>query len=202
MEGGDLRMTSRRFFLLTIVFFFAGSLPFLVGHPSAVASAGLSLGFSAPLEHTPVLLILMAFGLLAALLPREGLVLIPVAFSLTILLGGMLFLDLNHYAALRYFILGSVLCLGLLMAIVRDKFTLLTLLVAASLGFHLGGFYMMEVPSIASPIYYLIGTLLSLGFGFAIALAFGVTFLGDHEASWERVKQSPQGALLRRFMGS
>lgn len=190
-------MSSRRFIFFFATIFAFGALPFLISQPSAIASAGLNLGFSAPLQHMPVLVMLMTTGLVAALLPRDGLVLMPVAFALMTMLGGMLMLDINYYPGLRYFMLGAILCMGLLIGIAREKLTVMMLLVLASLGFHLGGFYMTGIPAIAAPIYYLLGVLLSLGLGFAIAVAFGVTVIGDHEAAWTKLKQSPRFTLIR-----
>ncbi len=190
-------MSSRRFILFFAAIFTFGALPFLIVQPSAIASAGLNLGFSAPLQHIPVLVMLMTAGLVAALLPRDGLLLMPVAFALMIMLGGVVVLDMAQYPGLRYFMLGAILCMGLLIGIAREKLTVLMLLVLASLGFHLGGFYMGAVPAIAAPIYYLLGVLMSLGLGFAIAVAFGVTVVGDHEAAWKKLKKSPRMALIR-----
>lgn len=190
-------MSSQRFILFTIALFILGALPFLIAQPSAAASAGLSIGFGAPLDHMSVLVLLMLVGGSAALLPRDGLILLPVAFTVMIMVGGLLVLDVEHYPTLRYFILGAILCMGLLMAIAREKFTVLMLLVLASLGFHLGGFFMSAVPAIASPMYYLIGVLLSLGMVLAISVAFGMTLLGDHELAWEKIKQSPRFGFIR-----
>ena len=190
-------MSSQRFIFFFAAIFAFGALPFLIVQPSAVASAGLNLGFSAPLQHVPVLVMLLAAGFMAALLPRDGLMLMPVAFTLMIMLGGMLSLDIGHYPGLRYFILGAILCMGLLIGISREKLTVLMLLVLASLGFQLGGFYMAAVPVIASPLYYLLGVLLSLGLGFAISVAFGVTVVGDHEMAWSKLKQSPRFGTIR-----
>ena len=190
-------MSSRRFIFCFIALFILCAIPFIVGQTSALASAGLSLGFSAPLEHASILIVLTIVGFCAALLPRDGLLLMPVAFTLMIMLGGMTLLDVGHYPALRYFMLGAILCLGLLIGIAREKLTVLMMLVLASLGFHLGGFYMAAVPIIASPIYYLLGVLLSLGLALAISVAFGVTLFGDHEAAWDRIKESPRFAAIR-----
>jgi urease accessory protein len=190
-------MSSRRIILFLITLFMVGTIPLLVAQPSAVASAGLSLGFSAPLMHRSLLIVVALMGMIAALLPRDGLLLLPVSFALMLMLGGLLTLDLSHYPELRYFMLGAVLCMGLLVGIAREKLTVLMVLVIASLGFHLGGFYMGMVPEIAAPLYYLLGVMLFFGLGFAISVAFGVTLVGDHEAAWNRLKQSPRLALLR-----
>ncbi|MES2985039.1 MAG: HupE/UreJ family protein [Pseudomonadota bacterium] len=190
-------MSSRRFILVTMVLFILGTLPFIIIQPTAAASAGLNLGFSAPLEHAAVLALLTLVGICAALLPRDGLLLMPIAFTLMIMVGGSLALDVAHYPGLRYFILGAILCMGLLVGMAREKLTVLTLLILGSLGFHLGGFYMQSVPAIATPMYYLLGVLLSLGMVLAISVAFGVTLFGDNEATWERIKQSPRVAFIR-----
>ena len=190
-------MSSRRFILFVVALFILGTMPFLIAHPSAVASAGLNLGFSAPIEHKSVMAMLLFVGFFISLLPRDGLMLMPVAFTLMIMLGGTVMLDMVHYSGLRYFMLGGVLCMGLLIGIAREKLTVLMLLVLGSLGFHLGAFYMSAVPPIASPIYYLIGVLLSLGLGLAISVAFGATLFGDHEATWDRIKASPRFAFIR-----
>lgn len=190
-------MSSQRFIVMTMVLFILGALPFLIVQPSAAASAGLSLGFSAPLEHMGMLALLVVIGACAALLPRDGLLLMPIAFTLMIMVGGALVMDVAHYPALRYFILGAILCIGLLVGIAREKLTVLTLLILASLGFHLGGFYMQFVPAIATPMYYLMGVLLSLGMVLAISVAFGMTLIGDNEAAWERIKESPRMAFIR-----
>jgi hydrogenase/urease accessory protein HupE len=77
----------------------------------------LSLGFSAPLMHRSLLIVVGLMGMVAALLPRDGLLLLPVSFALMLMLGGLLTLDLSHYPELRYFMLGAVLCMGCSLAL-------------------------------------------------------------------------------------
>jgi hydrogenase/urease accessory protein HupE len=190
-------MSSQRFIVMTIALFLVGAMPFLIAQPTAAASAGLSLGFSAPLEHAGLLVMLVVTGIAAALLPRDGLMLLPIGFTMMVMVGGALVLEVSQYPALRYFVLGAILCMGLLVGIAREKLTVMTLLILASLGFHLGGFFMQSLPSIAAPMYYLLGVLLSLGMVLAIAVAFGVTLIGDNEATWDRIKRSPRVASIR-----
>lgn len=190
-------MTSQRFIVMMVVLFILGALPFLITQPTAAASAGLSLGFGTPLEHAGLLAMLVITGVAASLLPRDGLMLLPIAFTLMVMVGGALVLDVSAFPSLRYFILGAVLCIGLLVGIAREKLTVLTMLILASLGFHLGGYFMHSVPTIASPMYFLLGILLSLGLVLAISVAFGVTLFGDNEAAWDRIKQSPRLQFLR-----
>jgi len=183
--------------MLAVALFILGALPFLIVQPTAAASAGLSLGFSAPLSHIFVIAMLFGCGLVAALLPRDGLLLMPLAFTIMIMLGGMLTLDVSKFPMIRYFVLGAVLCLSLLVGITRQKLSLLTILLLASLGFHLGGFYLEQVPAIASPMYFLLGVLLSLSMILAISVPFGVTLFGDHETAWNKLKESPRFSFIR-----
>ena len=177
--------------------FIAGALPFLIAQPTAAASAGLSLGFSAPLNHPAVLVLLLLAGFFCALLPRDGLAMVPLAYVLMLMVGGMLVLDVHLFPGMRFFILGAVLCLSLLVGMARQKINVLAILVMASIGFHLGGMYLSTMPAIASPMYFLLGVLMSLGMILGISVAFSVTLLGDHEAVWERLKQSPKLAFIR-----
>ena len=193
-------MSSRRFILYAMALFILGALPFLIVQPTAAASAGLSLGFSAPLGHVFIMVLLFLAGLCSALLPRDGLPMIPIAFTLMILIGGMLMLDWHLFPGGRFFILGAIICLCLLVGIAEQKITVLAILMMASLGFHLGGFYMAQLPSIASPMYFLLGVLLSLGMMLAIAVAFGVTLIGDNDALLTRLKQSPRLQAIRELL--
>jgi len=192
-------MSSRRFILLSAAIFLLGALPFLIVQPTAAASAGLSLGFAAPFSQMVVLGLVVLCGLLAAVLPRDGLVQIALVFSLMLLVGGMLMLDRLQFPMIRYFILGAILCVGLMVGVTRQKFTLMVLLVVGSVGFHLGGFYMASLPGIAAPMYYLLGVMLSLCLSLAISIAFGITLFGDHELLWERVKESPRLGFFRKL---
>lgn len=192
-------MSGQRFIITTLILFMALGTPFLISQPTALASAGLSLGFSAPLAHASMLVVLALVGFAAALLPHDGLILMPIAFTLMLMVGGVLKLDLMHEEELHYFILGAILSMSLLVAVTQDKLTVMTLLILASLGFHLGGFYMSAVPDIANPTYYLFGVLFSLGMLLAISVAFGITLLGDNEEAWQRLRESPRFAFIRRL---
>ncbi len=191
-------MSNRRFILLAVAIFAVGAMPFMITQPSAAASAGLSLGFAAPLDHIAVIVLLLLSGFAAALLPKDGLMMVPLGFAIMIMVGGMLMLPLATFPFIRYFVLGAIICIGLLVGITRHKFTLFMSLIVGSLGFHLGGFYLSHVPHTAAPMYYLLGILFSLTLIFAISIAFGVTLFGDHEQSWEKFAQSKRLAWVRK----
>lgn len=190
-------MSSRRFVMLSAAIFLLGALPFLIVQPTAAASAGLSLGFAAPFSQLLVLAVVICCGFASALLPRDGLIQIGLVFTLMLMVGGMLMLDRNLFGFVRYFVLGAILCIGLMVGVTRQKFTLAALLTLGSVGYHLGGFYMSQLPVIAAPMYYLLGVLLSLSLTLAISIAFGITLFGDHEALVEKLRESPRFGFIR-----
>lgn len=192
-------MSSRRFVMLSVAIFLLGALPFLIVQPTAAASAGLSLGFAAPFSQILVLALVIGCGLGSALMPRDGLIQIGLVFTLMLMVGGMLMMDRALFPFVRYFVLGAILCVGLMIGVTRQKFTLAALLAVGSVGFHLGGFYMSQLPVIAAPMYYLLGVLISLSLTLAISIAFGITLFGDHEQLWEKLRDSPRLAYLRSF---
>lgn len=192
-------MSSRQFIVAAAALFLLGALPFLILQPTAAASAGLSLGFSAPFATIPILILVILCGFGSALMSREGLIQIGLIFTLMLLLGGLLMLDRGAFPFVRYFLLGTVLCVGLLVGVTRQKFTLLVLLVLASVGFHLGSFYLGQVPPIAAPMYYLLGVLMSLSLVLAISIAFGITLFSDHAERWEKLWESPRLESIRQF---
>lgn len=190
-------MSSRKFIAFAIALFIVGALPFLIVQPTAAASAGLSLGFSAPLSQPLVMVLLLCAGFGCALLPRDGLAMVPLAYLLMLSVGGMLVIDLHMFPGMRFFILGAILCLSLLVGMAAQKINVLAILSMGSIGFHLGGVFMSAMPNIASPMYYLLGVLLSLLMILGISVAFSVTLLGDHEIAWEKLKASPRLGFLR-----
>lgn len=190
-------MSSKRFILFMVAVFLLGAFPFLVVQQSGAASAGLSAGFTAPLDNIPQLLLLLLLGLWASILPRDGMSIMPMSFLVMVLIGAALTLDVTQYIAIRQFILGGIICFGLVVGLARQKITVFSVMAAGSIGFHYGMGYLVEVPVIASPLYYLLGLMLSLALILAIAVAFGVTLLGDHEQWWDKLKDSPRMGFIR-----
>ena len=121
----------------------------------------------------------------------------PMGFLVMVLIGASLTFEVSHYAGLRQFILGAIICFGLVVGLARSKITVFSVMIAGSIGFHYGMGYLVNVPNIASPIYYLLGLLISLALILAIAVAFGVTLLGDHEQWWETLKDNPRMNFIR-----
>jgi len=193
-------MNQRRFIAFILVIFFACALPFLLVQSSGTASAGLSAGFVAPITNTFHVALFFLLGLWSALLPREGVLLVPVACLSMALVGASALLGALHHHAMMQFLLAGVLCFGVACGLVRYKITLLSVLVSGSLGFHLGQYYLSQVPNIASAFFYLLGVRICMALALAIAVAFGIMLIGDHEPFWDRLKESPRFGFFRDFL--
>lgn len=194
-------MNRNRFLLFAFVLFFLCAVPFLMVQTSGVAGAGLSAGFSAPLSSVSHLVLFLLLGMWASLLPRDGLMLVPLACLFMLVVGAVAMLPaLGQQMALLQFLLGGVLCFGVACGLSRHKSTLLSVLVAGSFGFHMGMHYLGYVPSTASPLFYLLGLILCAAMVLAISVSFGVTLLGDHEQFWLHMKESPRFAWVRSLL--
>jgi hydrogenase/urease accessory protein HupE len=192
-------MSSKRFIFIMAAVFLLGVFPLLLLQPSGAASAGLSAGFRLPLDNLPLLLLWAAIGLLAALLPAEGASVLPAGFLLLVFIGASLSLGVEHYPALRYFLLGTILLFAFLAGMTRHKATILSMMLVGSLGFHYGLGLDAAVPEGASILYFLLGVMLALAMILAIAVAFGITLFSEHESWVERWKSTRVGRGVRVF---
>ncbi|MFO0109758.1 MAG: HupE/UreJ family protein [Alphaproteobacteria bacterium] len=192
-------MSSRRFILMMVAVFILGALPFLILQPNAAASSGLSHGFRFPLEHFLSMFLLLMLGLLTALLPLDGALILPLGFLLLVLVGAVTALGISEYPGLRYFLLAGVLGFALLVGLARHKATMLSVMLLGSLGFHYGLRAAQAVPEEASPLYFLLGLILSLTTILPIAVAFGVTLFSEHDAWVEKLKNTLPVRALREF---
>jgi hypothetical protein len=192
-------MHQRRFVLFIIAVFFMCALPFFLVQSSGTASAGLSAGFVAPIGSGWHLLLFFMLGVTAALLPREGLLLVPLACVAMTLAGAGALLAAQQPAMMQ-FLLAGVLCFGISCGLVRFKITLLSVLISGSIGFHMGLYYLSMVPTIASSLFFLLGVMVCMAMALAISVAFGITLIGDHAQFWDRFKESPRFEALRDFL--
>lgn len=172
-------MSTRRFIGIFSLIFILGALPFLVVQPTGAASAGLTVGFMTPIENVYHLLAFMVVGVAGAVLGRESMVLVPITCLLMFVVGSCMFVSEVEYPLIPMFMLGAILIFGLAASQVRHHYTLMSVAVSSSVGFHMGRYYMAHVPDIASPIYYLVGNVLALGLIFATSISFGVTLMAD-----------------------
>jgi len=184
-------MSSRRIILLFASIFCLGALPFLIVQPSGPASAGLSSGFTMPIEHIGHLFVLAAVGVMAAWVRHEAILLFPLSCVLLFVIGQFLYLDAAQFPKIYLFVFGAILLFALSVGLVQRKAALLGMALSASAGFHLGMFYIRQLPEIASPIFFTLGNILSLTLILATSVSFGLTLIGE-DAPDENEKLAPR----------
>lgn len=181
-------VTSKRFLLIFASIFLLGALPLLMGHPSGAATAGLSHGFTLPIEQWYHLLVLFGLGMYASYLRGQGPLLVPLSFVLLFVVGLSLQLNLERYRLLPLFMLGAVLLFAICMMLAANRRRVIfALVIAASLGFHYGRYYAGAAPAIASPLYFMIGMILSFGLIFSTAVSFGMTMRHEMQEQTEDI---------------
>lgn len=171
-------MSSKRFLVIFASIFLLGSVPLLLGQPSGAASAGLSAGFMMPIEQLWQLFVFVLVGLYASYLRSpHAMVLLPLSFLLLFVVGMSLSFDAQAYSRMPFFLLGAVLIFALCFVLSRSEQMIMGMVMTASLGFHFGSFYYRQIPDIAAPLYFMIGTMLALALIFSASVSLGVTFL-------------------------
>lgn len=172
-------MSSKKFILFFVGIFVLGALPMVILQPSGAASAGLSAGFTLPLEHPIYIAFSVLLGLLASLIGRDGPIFIPATLISMIVMGHAVGLDKQHFPAAPYMVLTSMLIVVLIAGVLERKAELLGVLLAASLGFQLGANTGNMAPDIGVPLYFLIGVLLGVLLVTCAAISLGLTVFNE-----------------------
>lgn len=137
------------------------------------ATTGLLAGLSHPLGGLDHLLAMLAVGLWAAQQQGQARWALPVTFVASLLFGGLLGFAGTQMPLLETGIAGSVLALGLLVALAARLPLAVALGLAALFGLSHGVAHGLELPGAASPLTYASGfiaaTALLHASGYALA---------------------------------
>lgn len=181
-------MSSRKFAAIFVLIFLVGALPLLLVQPSGLASAGLSMGFSRPVESALHVVGLVLIGLTASVLGRESNFLVPLNTVLAILVAALLKMDAYTFPERDMVVLGAMLLFAMASSVVFTRAFMVTVLLAASFGFHAGSQFLDYIPSIANPLYYLLGMLISSVLLLAVGVSLGLGIRGMILRTCERMK--------------
>ncbi len=179
-------MPFKRFTLLLAALLALAGLPLVIVPPSGPASAGLSAGFLSVMDHTLRLMLIIPVGLMASHLRGDGRVVLPLSFLLMYLVGALLELDMMIFPMARLFILGAILLFALTMSVGEGRAFQMSALLGASVAYHLGSYGMLVLPTLASPLYYIIGQLLALVLVIGISFSIGLIVFSEWEAYRKR----------------
>jgi hydrogenase/urease accessory protein HupE len=195
-------MSSRKFASIFIAIFILGAFPLLLVQPSGAASAGLSAGFSIPVQHIPLMFLFIGIGIWATVLGSHATALLPLGITLMLLIGGLLGLSHAPLSYLKWILLLAIVLFAVVVSGIRSKPYLVSITVLGSAAYHIGSYYMHAMPPvIATAHYYLLGVLVSNMLIMGIGICIGITLIDDTQKWIERLRNKmPANAFLSFFL--
>lgn len=194
-------MSSRKFASIFIAIFILGAFPLLLVQPSGAASAGLSAGFSAPVQHIFFMLLFVGVGVWSTILGGGATVGLPLGITLMLFTGGLIDLDTALIPNLKLAVLAAIMFFALITSMIRSRLYILSITVLGSIAFHLGHYYISTMPQLATPQYYLLGVMVSNMLIMGIGISIGITVVDDMQ-KWLEDKRtnSPAGSFFSFFL--
>ena len=142
-------------------------------HPGHEHASSFMSGFSHPMGGLDHLLAMVAIGLWAASIGGRALWAIPVAFVMTMILGGGLAVAGMTVPFVEQGILLSVIVLGALVLFAKRLPTLVCAAIAGGFALFHGAAHGMEMPLTANGLQYALGFALATAGLHAVGLGFG-----------------------------
>ncbi len=175
----DAELDFKRYALVLSGVLVIAALPFVIVHPSGPASAGLSAGFLGIMDYPARLLLILPAGMMTGCLRGDERLMFPLSFLLMYLIGALLEMDFVLFPMVRLFILGAILVFAMALSVAQTRLFLAMIFMGGSIAYHIGGFGMLALPQLASPLYFIIGQLLALVLVLAISFSIGFILFSD-----------------------
>jgi hydrogenase/urease accessory protein HupE len=189
-------MDNQKILLLFGAIFALACLPFLVIYPSGEASAGLSHGFLSLLEADRDLLLVVVVGLWSVSIGRDAILLLPITFILLYAIAAMVQIEISRYPMVPWFVLGAILAYALSLTLVDSRKFVVAVAVSSSIAFHVGMHAGQALPTIADPLYFLLGQLLALSLMMSASVCFAIAFLDDFMRLFLRAASTSENRIL------
>jgi urease accessory protein len=157
-EFGDNVMTKK---ILSIGFLLAAFTPMAALAHTGTHNANAFTGFMHPLTGLDHLLAMFAAGLWASRMGGKNTLLIPAAFSLTMVLGWLMAINGIAMPKMELSILLSVIALGTLVALPARMAPALCMAIAGAFAFAHGAAHGVEMPVNGNGVEYMAGFLLA-----------------------------------------
>lgn len=143
-------------------------------HDESGIVGGVVSGFFHPLSGFDHALAMIAVGLWGAILGRPLIGILPVVFPITMAFGGALGIAQVPVPPVELGIAISVIVLGMLVSVAARAHALLAAGIVAAFAIFHGYAHGQEAPSVADPIGYSLGFVLSTGLLHLVGIAIGV----------------------------
>jgi hydrogenase/urease accessory protein HupE len=168
-------MNIRWITLLFTALFLLGAFPALFLQPFGFASAGVTAGFLCTIADKEYIAVIIIVGLISAWFDGEAFLLLPLCTLLMLVIGALTEINEHMYHAIHVFILGAIILFSLSVSLMRNPSLMVYLAAASVWAYFTGGGFMQDVPPIATPLFFLLGVILSSVLLLAIGVATGIT---------------------------
>ncbi len=192
-------MSSRRFAAIFFAIFVLGAFPLLLVQPSGAASAGLSAGFAAPVQHIPFMLLFVAMGMWATILGGYAVGALPLAVIAMLFVGGLTQTGDALFPFFEQSLLCAVVIFALMISMVRSKLFVLSSLLLSVAAFYIGSYYMSDVSQASLSAYYLGGVVISHLLILAIGICIGITVVDDMQSWIAKMREKRASSAFLSF---
>lgn len=179
--------------------FFLAALPLLFFQPSGPAGAGLSGGFLRPLENPLHALAFLAVGVAAGKLGREGVMMLPLAFLMMLVIGFCSDIGASHLPSARILLFSAVLFFALTVGAASTRLFVTVATLASGLAFYFGARYATRLPEIVSVEFYLLGIIICVMLLLATGVSLYLSLKGQIRRLRERARKLPAVTLSPLF---
>ena len=180
------------FAALFAVLFLVGAIALLLVGPSGSAHAGLSSGFMLPTQDASQVAALLMIGLIASWLGREAITILPICALLMLIIGAMMHIDDHQFPAVRDFIAGAIILFAFGVSMLRNKAHLLFIPPAGGWMYFAGNGYMQQIPSVTTPLFFLLGVVISASLIIAIGISVGIALTDNIQDVLKKFKTLPR----------
>ncbi|MBY0355629.1 MAG: hypothetical protein K2Q12_07860, partial [Rickettsiales bacterium] len=101
-----------------------------------------------------------------------------------------------RYPQVPWFMLGAIMTYALSLTLVDSRKFVVAVAVNSSIAFHVGMHAGQALPSIADPLYFLLGQLLALSLMLAASVCFAIAFLDDAARLFNQMAGTSENRVL------
>lgn len=164
------------------------AVPWLLLQHSGLASVSLNAGFMKPLESGRHMACLVVIGMVASMLAKEAVVLIPISGLVMLLLGALSGVSVIVFPEVPHFSVGAILLFALTVSIMRHRLSQLVMVPVAAWSYFTAGAYLQHMPTSLHPLFYTLGVIESAAMMVAIGVALCYSLMGLMFISTRKVK--------------
>lgn len=168
-------MSGKVFAAIFAGIFLLGALPLLMAQSIGAAGAGITAGLMEPLSHFWHIVLCGGLGIFAASMGGRAMLLVPGAFLLMLCIGLLLDMPALPLPVSKSLILLAILCFGVTAHYMTLQRFIVSSVTTSAIAFLIGGAFAHIMPTIASPLHFMVGAVLATVFLLGAGVCIGFT---------------------------